>query len=170
MLHDGLYEQIISKAMEKELAATDKRNEVAAINSEEAPKILAKYIAEIIEHKLSTLKDNKNSIDDQVALVNRVISTVLSEVSETDFDEFSIAERAEQLLALFDTTNSIWAFGDHSRVVRPETSVSQSSLFTGAVHEPQMYSELKKEIVLPISIFPFLYLKYNLQVLLHLLY
>ena len=38
-------------------------------------------------------------------------------------------------------------YDERAEIVRPETSIAHSSLFTGAVHEPQMYTELKKEIV-----------------------
>ena len=59
----------------------------------------------------------------------------------------TVAERAEQLLALFDKKNSILSLDEKAAIIRPETSIAQSSLFTGAIHEPQMFSELKKEII-----------------------
>ena len=49
MLHDGLYEQIINKGLETELSSTDKLSTTAPIDSAEASKVLAKYIAEVIE-------------------------------------------------------------------------------------------------------------------------
>ena len=57
-------------------------------------------------------------------------------------------QRAEQLLALLGEANPRLAMGRTAAdPIRPETSVAQSSLFTEAIHEPQMYTELKKEIV-----------------------
>ena len=147
MLNSGLYEQIINKAIDTELASTDKLSQTAPIDTAEASKVLAKYVAEVVERGLENLKDNGGDLNSQVELVNRVVSTIMEETKEADYDTLSVAERAEQLLALFDRQNSIWAIDERAQVVRPETSIAQSSLFTGAAHEPQMYTELKKEIV-----------------------
>ena len=147
MLKDGLYEQIISKSLDAELSTTDKLSKTAPIDSAEASKVLAKYIAEVVEKGLDNLADNGGDVNAQVALANRIISTIMTETKEREFDELSVAQRAEQLLALFDKRNSILALDEKAEIIRPETSIAQSSLFTGAIHEPQMYTELKKEIV-----------------------
>ena len=147
MLKDGLYEQIINKSLDAELATTDKLSKTAPIDSAEASKVLAKYVAEVVEKGLDNLVDNGGDVNAQVALANRIITTIISETKEKEFDEMSVAQRAEQLLALFDKRNNILALDEKAEIIRPETSIAQSSLFTGAIHEPQMYTELKKEIV-----------------------
>ena len=147
MLHNGLYEQIINKGLDIELSESEKLSQTAPIDMAEASKVLAKYVAEVVERGLDNLKDNGGDINAQVALANQIINTIIAETNDSDFDLLSVAERAEQLLALFDRKNTIWAMDEKARVVRPETSIAQSSLFTGAVHEPQMYTELKKEII-----------------------
>lgn len=147
MLHDGLYEQIINKELDAELASTDKLSTTAPIDPAEASKVLAKYIAEVVEKGLDNVIDNGGNISSQVSLANCIISTIITETKENGFDEMTIAERAEQLLALLDKRNSILALDERAEIIRPETSIAQSSLFTGAIHEPQMYTELKKEIV-----------------------
>ena len=147
MLHDGLYEQIINRGLDAELGETDKLTSTAPIDSAEASKVLAKYIAEVVEKGLDNVVDNGGDINSQVTLANRIISTIISETKESSFDEMSVAERAEQLLALFDKKNNIFALNEKAEITRPETSIAQSSLFTGAIHEPQMFTELKKEII-----------------------
>lgn len=147
MLHDGLYEQIINKGLETELSVTDKLSTTAPIDSAEASKVLAKYIAEVVEKGLDNVADNGGDVGSQVALANRIISTIIHETKENELDEMTVAERAKQLLALFDKKNSILSLDEKAAIIRPETSIAQSSLFTGAIHEPQMFSELKKEII-----------------------
>ena len=147
MLHDGLYEQIINNSLEKELDSTEKLSTTAPIDSVEASKVLAKYVAEVVEKGLDNVADNGGDVNSQVALANRIISTIINETKENELDEMTVAERAEQLLALFDKKNSILAVDEKAAIIRPETSIAQSSLFTGAIHEPQMFTELKKEII-----------------------
>lgn len=108
MLHDGLYEQIINKGLETELSVTDKLSTTAPIDSAEASKVLAKYIAEVVEKGLDNVADNGGDVGSQVALANRIISTIIHETKENELDEMTVAERAEQLLALFDKRTAFY--------------------------------------------------------------
>ncbi len=147
MLKDGLYEQVINQELDRFLSETDKLKQVSAIDKAEASKILSKYITDIIEKGLDNIADNGGDINAQVSLVNKIISTITNETKEADFGAKSVTDRAEQLLALFSKQNSILGINEKAEILRPQTSIAQSSLFTGAIHEPQMYTELKKEIV-----------------------
>ncbi|MBP3218030.1 MAG: DUF3427 domain-containing protein [Lachnospiraceae bacterium] len=147
MLQDGLYEQIINEELDSELSESGKLSQTAPIDEAEASRVLSKYVAEVVQRGLENLKDQGGDIHDQIALTNQIINTIITETKESEYASLSVAERAEQLLALFDRKNTIWAVDEKARIVRPETSIAQSSLFTGAVHEPQMYTELKKEII-----------------------
>lgn len=146
MLQDGLYEQVINDAINAELAETGKHFETSPIDGAEAPKVLASYIAELTERALESLHDQHRDLDDQIDLVNQLVQTILQTTQDRESSQ-SITHPGEQLLALYDKQNNILALDEKSRVVRPETSIAQTSLFTGSIHEPQMYTELKKEIL-----------------------
>ena len=59
MLHDGLYEQVINKGLDSELVSADKLSQTAPIDTAEASKVLAKYVAEVVERDelLTTFTD-----------------------------------------------------------------------------------------------------------------
>ncbi len=119
MLHDGLYERVISKGLDAELEHSDKLSKTAPIDSAEASKILSKYVAEIVEKGLDNIADNGGDISSQVALANSIISTIINETKETDFNEMSVSQKAEQLLALFDRRNNVLALNENAAIIRP---------------------------------------------------
>ena len=145
MLESGLYEQVINKELGAAIDnADDKDCSTAPIDNAEASKVLSKYISDIIEKGLDAVADNGGDINSQIALANKIVSTVIAESGEEEFSAMSVDERAEQLLSVLDKMHTGTS---KNTLPRPETSIAQSSLFTGAIHEPQMFTELKKEIL-----------------------
>ncbi len=53
----GLYEQVINRLLDIRLGDKKYKVETEPIEKEESPKILSKYLAEILEKGLSNLKD-----------------------------------------------------------------------------------------------------------------
>ena len=149
MLRPGLYEQVINTALNRELLEIpDARKSVAPIDKAEASKVLAQYLADVVQKGLENVVDNGGDISTQISLANQIVDLIQNTTQEADFAALTVTQRAEQLLALLQEQDPRLAVGKTAADLRrPETSIAQSSLFTGAIHEPQMYTELKKEIV-----------------------
>ena len=149
MLQHGLYEQVINNQLNSELAEIpEARKAIAPIDKAEASKVLAQYLADVVQKGLDNVIDNGGDISAQIALTNQIVDLIQNTTQEADFAALGVAQRAEQLLALLKEKDPRLAVGKTAAdLSRPETSIAQSSLFTGAIHEPQMYTELKKEIV-----------------------
>lgn len=149
MLEPGLYEQVINNALGSELSEIpDARKSVAPMDKAEAAKVLAQYLADVVQKALENVVDNGGDLSSQVGLANQMIALIQNTTQEADFAALRVDQRAEQLFALLREQDPRLAVGKTAAdLPRPETSIAQSSLFTGAIHEPQMYTELKKEII-----------------------
>lgn len=145
MLHEGLYEQVLNKKLEDELSQPDKDVRTKAIDSAEASKILSKYVQEVVQKELDKI-EGKNSISDKVNFVNDIIKEIARKTKNQEISSMVISESNRELLAFLDGKNSIYCVNPKKEIIRPETSLAESSLFTGALREPQMFTELKKEI------------------------
>ncbi len=142
-MKSGLYEQVINRYIENYLANQTEQKAISAdIDTAEAPMVLSRYAASVIENRLNMIKDDGGKLNDQIGLINNIIAALSSGNSN-----MNVSDDGKQLMALFDVRNSANAFNSKPNIVRPETSVARSSLFTGAAFEPSMFTELKKEIL-----------------------
>ena len=147
-LHPGLYEQVINNELNNKLSKiNDNCKAIAPIDKYEYPDVLSRYVASIIQKGLKNLSDSREDISVQIKLVNDIVKLIQKATNEDDFGNMIIDLEAKQLLALLSQSDPRLVIGKTaSDIERPETSIAKSSLFTGARQEPQMFTELRKEI------------------------
>ena len=138
MLQPGLYEQVINNALSSELSEIpEARKSTAPIDTAEASKVLAQYLTNVVQKGLENVQDNGGGLEAQIQLANQIVNTIQNTTQEADFASLGVDQRAEQLLALLRDNDPRLATGKSAKELeRPETSIAQSSLFTGAIHEP----------------------------------
>lgn len=157
MVKQGIYEQIISWQLKKEINELDDTYDIGkeALDVEEARKMLSSYISAVTRRALKFVRENEN--DDKSALLsqiqtcNSIISILSKELDEEEFQALKIVEEGEVLTHIYSKLNTIKNFSK-KEVLRPVTPMSQSSLFTGSHYEPNMLGELKREIITADSI------------------
>ena len=155
-MQKGIYEQLINnEIIEKitELETMGDKIERQPLDEGEAHLILSKYIEEVVRKALVFIREDrrkdragKRDMVYQVELCNRLIQLLSENLEEGTFNDYKISETSELLLSIYSTLNSAYAVNDKLLPVRPETSIATSSLFTGSTKEPDLISELNKEI------------------------
>ena len=101
MLKPGLYEQVINDQLTSELSSIpEARKAIAPIDKAEASKVLAQYLADVVQKALDNVIDNGGDISAQIALTNQIVDLIQTTTEEDDFASMGVAQRAEQLLAL----------------------------------------------------------------------
>lgn len=156
-LTTGLYEQVINRAIDSGLELLKKEGRTTAyhatIDREEARLVLSRYMTEVMDRGLSYIREKfkEESLNRQVQVCNEIISQLERLTDCTELMEWQIGSDAQLLLSIIDRKQAVYngqpvsELRAHS-IIRPETSLAVSTLFTGSAIEPSMVNELKKEI------------------------
>lgn len=152
----GIYEQPLNQKLQtalNDLESRDYQILKEKIDREEAHIILSKYIGQVTRKALEYLRDDRrkdrkkeDSLIHQIELSNRLIELMKLHLDDAIFEEFQLSETSEILLSVQSRMNSSLGLSDKIVPVRPSTSIASSSLFTGSTKEPDLVSELQKEI------------------------
>lgn len=152
-MNEGIYDQLINEEIKTKLEKLT--SQVYSINTEkldivEAKTYLSSYISEVTKKALSYIREEKHANEDealilQIRTCNEIIQLLSSKLEDEDIASLKLEEKGEVLTSIYNKINNVNAIKEKS-VIRPVTSISQSSLFTGSHYEPNMLEELKKEI------------------------
>ena len=138
-----IYESLINRKISEEINSKIENRSIHKEKLEPATSgsIIASYIKTIVEKGLRHYKSSNEDLTKQIDITNQIIEIFSKLVDESELEKYMITE-----------DNILKAIGDKlaskesllSRI--PQTSVANSSLFTGGMHEPPVYAELKREI------------------------
>lgn len=140
----GIYEQVISNKIHEELKAREDEVNILKeeIEKEEAKVILSKYLQEVTKKSLNLIK-NKD-INKQIEVCNQIINYLSEQVEDKEIKGNNIHKDGEILLSVEEKINKSKIKNNN---IRPLTPISQSYLFTNSNNEPDLISELKREIL-----------------------
>ncbi|HJV46436.1 MAG TPA: DUF3427 domain-containing protein [Bacillota bacterium] len=151
-MKQGLYEQIINQETFKKLSTLDSSiYDIGKepLDAEEARKLLSNYLFTVTRRALKIVREQSNdeeAVLAQIRTCNEILSTLKEALDEEELERLKLDEQGEILTYVYSKINNSKAMKG-SKITRPATPLSQSSLFTGSHSEPNMMNELKQEIL-----------------------
>lgn len=138
-LRHGIYESIVTRALQMRLSGLPESCEVAldALDAAESSLCLALHLSKLIASSLSLIK-GEDRRRRQAGLCNQLLEVLSCHDTSLAVDSERIVEEVMCLLQVQDRSRR--------RLIRPGTPLSQAALFTGTSCDLTLESELKKEI------------------------
>ena len=134
----GIYEALLDELLQEALDQhPELRSVFGKIDQEEQPAIYASFVAKVIEQALREEKDPEKRLE----ICNRILGQVASEPGLSHLAKRRLVQEKKPILLEITPSN----YGS-SRVPRPQTSLTESTLFTGSPQEPQFAHELLEEM------------------------
>ena len=152
MLEDGLYEQLVNQLLKEKINDGSKIVDTRELSEEDASRTLSRYVAEVVELGMNSC----NNVSSKIQMANNLIENLQLQTNENSLSSFAIPLEkindkgtvgALELLSVSGRENNVRTVNDNVKPVRPQTSLVESSLFTGSEKEPSMFAELQKEIL-----------------------
>ena len=147
-MKNGIYEEIVNNKILKEINDDNLIVGKEKLDAEEAKNMLTQYISNITKSALKYVRDDYKEPEEyllkQIEICNGIIDLLKENLKDDELDELKISESAEVLTYVYSKINNT---SFNNEVIRPETSISRTSLFTGSKKEPNLNEEMKKEIV-----------------------
>jgi len=137
-LSPGIYDAFLDEKLRDIVQRNpDLRVVLSRIDVEEQPSRLAAFLARIIANALRQETDGRKQLD----LCNALIDSLAEDSGRAYLQRHRLAFAEKQILSEITPPH----YGKQG-IPRPETSIVESSLFTGSPREPQLVHELQKEM------------------------
>lgn len=142
-LPSGLYDQLITAALEEELAAPGLRPSIDSLRPDVAPELLARHVFQFAAAMLGAVtgKDAKQKVARQVALANRLVDTIAG--LKADVADNRDRVTPQRLLRLVRVEEARLGAGG---IARPSIPLRHSDLIVNGPKDLRVGRELQLEV------------------------
>lgn len=147
----GLYEQIINQLFKAKLEKYDRKIYhigMKEIGRDEAIQYLSRYLYALIQSTIDDVAQQENGVEKCIQFTNDVIKELGEKFAIENYEDDLVDTSNSILTSVIDKTKCDYPdLQKYIQRITPLTSLTKSSLFTGAKNSVNMISELKKEIL-----------------------
>lgn len=147
----GIYEQIISQLFKTKLEKYDRKIYhigMKEIGRNEAILYLSRYLYDLIQGVIDDVAQQDEGVEKCIQFTNDVIRELGEKFAIENYEDDLVDASHSILTSVIDKTKCDYPdLQKYIQRITPLTSLTQSSLFTGAKDSVNMISELKKEIL-----------------------